>query len=69
MIRMSTTITMIAHNGAYGSQTKLRMAETAAAMMPAMRAQVWPRSRAMPIASNARPTRRWITPQTVTSKA
>ena len=52
-----------AHQGEYGNQTKLRIAEITATIMPATRAHVAPLSRKMPITSNARPTRRWSQPQ------
>jgi len=57
-----------AHQGEYGSQTKLSSADIPATIMPATRAQVWPLIRKMPIASKARPTRRCSQPQTVRSK-
>ena len=40
MMRTSMPITMSAHQGEYGSQVKLMIADITAMTMPAMRAQV-----------------------------
>ena len=58
MIRMSTAMTISAHQGENGNHTKFKIAEITAAIMPATRAQVAPLSRKMPITSSAKPTRR-----------